>query len=103
MLTPLHDTIIITDMEFGAEYTTGGIYIPSQDGKVEGIRPRWGKVMFIGPEQTEIKVGQWICLEHGRWGRGVEYVDDNGEKVIIRVADKNAILLVSDEEPNGVL
>jgi co-chaperonin GroES (HSP10) len=103
MLQPLHDTIIISDMAFEEEYTQSGIYIPSQNGKVEGIKSRWGKVLFIGPEQFDVKVGQWICLEHGRWSRGIEYLDDNGEKIIIRKADNNAILLVSDEKPKGTV
>jgi co-chaperonin GroES (HSP10) len=102
-LRPLRDTIMIIDMEFGEETTSSGIIIQNLNGKVEGIKPRWGKVYAVGPEQTDIKVGQWLCLEHGRWSRGVTIEEDDGTKVTIRKADNNAILLISDEQPVGTL
>lgn len=102
-LHPLADTIIISDMEFGEEHSTSGLVIPSQNGKVEGIKSRWGQVYAIGPDQQDVTVGQWICLEHGRWSRGVEMIDDNGDTITIRRADNEAILLVSDTKPTGTI
>jgi co-chaperonin GroES (HSP10) len=102
-LRPLRDNIMIIDMEFEEEKTTSGIIIPSQNGKDEGIKPRWGKVYAIGPEQKDVKVGQWICLAHGRWSRGLTIEEDTGEKIVIRKADNDAILLVSDEKPTGTI
>jgi co-chaperonin GroES (HSP10) len=101
-LRPLHDSIIITDMEFGEERTTSGLYIPSQNGKVEGIKPRWGQVYAVGPDQTDIKVGDWICVEHGRWTRGIEIQDQSGNKITIRKVDNDCILLVSDVQPSDI-
>lgn len=66
------------------------------DSKSHGVRPRWARVYAIGPQQTEVQVGQWICVAHGRWTRGVKIEDDDGEQIIRRV-DNNDILLVSDE------
>jgi len=86
-------------MNFDARVTSGGIYIPTDDKKLEGIRPRWGKVYAVGPDQTEIKVGQWICITHGRWTRGVQIEDEESVKMIRRV-DLKDILLVSDEQPS---
>ena len=102
-IRPLHDNVMIVDMEFEEEVTTTGIIIPSQNGKEEGIRPRWGKVYAIGPDQKDVAVGQWICLAHGRWSRGVTITEDDGTKVTIRKADNDAILLVSDDKPTGTL
>ena len=73
-LIPIRDNILITDMEFGEEKTKGGIIIQSLDGKSEGIKHRWGRVWAIGPEQKDVKVGEWILLEHGRWTTGVNVV-----------------------------
>jgi len=98
-LRPLHDSVIVSDMNFDARVTSGGIYIPTDDKKLEGIRPRWGKVYAVGPDQTEIKVGQWICITHGRWTRGVQIEDEESVKMIRRV-DLKDILLVSDEQPS---
>jgi co-chaperonin GroES (HSP10) len=95
-LKPLHDNILVTEMNFTERFTSGGIVIVGDDGKASGIRPRWGKVWAIGPEQTDVKVGQYILVAHGRWTRGVKIEDDTGEFVVRRI-DNNDILLVSDE------
>lgn len=98
-LKPLNDNILVTDMNFDARVTAGGIVLPSDDGKSEGVRHRWARVWKIGPKQTDVKIGEWILLEHGRWTRGVKVLDDNGEEITIRRADVNAILAVTDENP----
>ena len=99
-LIPIRDNVLITDMEFGEQVSKGGIYIPSDDGKSEGVRHRWGRVWAIGPEQQDVKVGDWILLEHGRWTRGVTVVEEDGTEIVIRRADIKAILMVSDEKPS---
>ena len=73
--------------------------LPSDDGKSEGVRHRWGRVWAIGPAQKDVEVGEWILLEHGRWTRGVTVVDEKGDEIVIRRADINAILMVTDEDP----
>lgn len=98
-IAPLRDYVIVTDMNFGARVTSGGIYIHSDDRKMEGIRPRWAQVYAIGPEQKDVQVGQWICVAHGRWTRGVQIEDDESIKMIRRV-DCNDILIVADEKPS---
>ena len=92
----LGDTVIVSDMEFDQRISAGGILIPNDDMKNSGIRPRWGKVYAVGPEQKDIKVGQYIMVAHGRWTRGLKIEDDIGEKTIRKVDTKD-ILLVSDE------
>jgi len=98
-LKPLNDNILVTDMNFDHRVTAGGIVLPSDDGKSEGVRHRWARVWKVGPKQVDVKVGEWILLEHGRWTRGVKVLDSNGEEIIIRRADINAILMVTDENP----
>jgi len=99
-LKPIRDNIIITDMEFGETRTKGGLVLLSDDGKAEGVKHRWGRVWAIGPEQKDVSVGEWILLEHGRWTRGVTYVDEDGTEITIRRADVKAILAVADERPS---
>ena len=99
-IVPIRDNILVTDMNFDARVSAGGIVLPSDDGKSEGVRHRWGRVWAIGPQQKDVKVGEWILLEHGRWTRGINVVDENGDEIVIRRADINAILMVTDEEPN---
>ena len=98
-LQPLKDSVIVSDMVFDARITTGGIIIPNDNGKSLGIRPRWGQVYAVGPEQLDVKPGQWICIEHGRWTRGVDVEDESG-KVTLRRVDPKDIMMMSDEKPN---
>jgi hypothetical protein len=88
-------------MGFEEQTTASVIVIQSDDGKSHGVKPRWARVWAIGPEQTEVKLGEWIYIEHGRWTRGVK-VEENGEEIVIRRVDTDAILLQADEKPNDV-
>jgi len=98
-IRPLKDKVFVSDMNFDAQITAGGLYIPSSDGKAEGITPRWGKVYAIGPEQTEVKVGDWVMIEHGRWTRGVDVAVTEDTHFTVRMIDADAIMLVSEEKP----
>ena len=95
---PLGKHVIVSDMAFNERITHGGIIIPNDDKKSEGIRPRWAKVYALGPEfvSDEIQIGSWILISHGRWTRGIDIEDETGKKTLRRV-DTNDILLVSDE------
>ena len=99
---PLGAKVFVSDMEFGEQKSAGGIFIPSANGKAEGITPRWGRVWAIGPEQQDVNIGDWIYVEHGRWTRGITVEDQNGDEIIIRRVENKSILLQSDERPNDV-
>lgn len=92
----IKDHIIVADMDFGEQVTRGGIIRLEDDGKDTGIRPRWGKVYSVGPEQEDVKVGEWVLVAHGRWTRGMELVK-NDKTITLRRIDNNDILIVSDE------
>jgi co-chaperonin GroES (HSP10) len=98
-LRALKDTVLVTDMVFKERKLNSGLILPSDNGTSLGIRPRWGRVFAVGPEQTSVTVGQWICVAHGRWTRGVDIEDETGTNTIRKIDPKD-ILLVSDEEPN---
>ena len=97
-IKPLNDSVIVTDMTFDERFTTGGIVLLNDNGKSTGIRPRWGQVYAVGPEQQDVRVGQWVCVAHGRWTRGIDVEDETGKKTLRRV-DPNDLLIVSDEQP----
>lgn len=100
-IRPIREHILIRDMNFGEQKTLGGIILRSDDGKSEGVKPRWGRVFAIGPEQNSIKIGDWVLVEHGRWTRGVEVEEDDGSKFTMWRIDPEAILLTADEKPEG--
>jgi len=94
-LKPLHDHVIVMDMSF-KERIIGNIILPSDDGKSSGIRPRWAQVYAVGPEQHDIKVDEYVLVEHGRWTRGIEVEDETGRHMLRRV-DPTSIMMVSDQ------
>lgn len=100
-LQPLNDSVIVSDMVFDERISTGGIILVNDNGKSTGIRPRWGRVYAVGPDQHDIRVGTWICIEHGRWTRGIEVEDESGAQTLRRVDPKD-IMMESDELPADV-
>jgi co-chaperonin GroES (HSP10) len=100
-LKPLNDSVIVSDMVFDERISTGGIILVNDNGKSTGIRPRWGRVYAVGPDQHDIRVGTWICVEHGRWTRGIDIEDENGKQTLRRVDPKD-IMMESDELPDDV-
>ena len=97
-IKPLKNHVIVKDMNFGERQLSSGVFLLGDDGKTDGIRPRWSKVYAVGPEQSDVVPEQWVMVEHGRWTRGIE-VDINGDRMTLRRVDPDAIMLVSDEEP----
>jgi co-chaperonin GroES (HSP10) len=100
-IKPLHDSVIVTDMDFSGRQLQSGVILLGDDGKTDGIRPRWARVYACGPEQHSVSVGQWVLIEHGRWSRGLKIIKDEQE-TIIRRADPEAIIFVSDEKPDNI-
>ena len=96
-LKALHDHVIVSDMNFDQRITQSGLILPNDNGTTLGIRPRWGKIYAVGPLQKHVRPGQWICVAHGRWTRGLEIEDESGKRTIRRV-DPSDILLISDSE-----
>ena len=97
-LRALHDHVIVSEMTFDQRITSGGLILLNDNGTTLGIRPRWGQVYAVGPEQKDVQVGQWICVAHGRWTRGLDIEDESGKRTIRRI-DPEDILLISDTQP----
>lgn len=93
----LHDHVIVSEMSFDQRISQTGLILMNDNGTALGIRPRWGQVYAVGPAQKDVRVGQWICVAHGRWTRGLEIEDETGAKTIRRI-DPEDILLISDSE-----
>jgi co-chaperonin GroES (HSP10) len=98
-LRALHDHVLVSDMSFDQRITTGGIVLLNDDGRSAGIRPRWGRVYAVGPEQHDVQVGDWVLVAHGRWTRGFRIRDAQGVHVVRRV-DADDMMMVSDHCPS---
>ena len=98
-IKPLKKRVLVSDMQFGATKTKGGIILLDDDGTEAGIHLRWAKVYAVGDQQEDVKVGEWIMVAHGRWSRALK-VKKDGTELEVRMIDENDILLVTDEEPD---
>jgi hypothetical protein len=96
----LSKDILVVGMDMGAQKTSAGLIIQSDDGKAHGVKPRWAQVYKVGSEcGINVKEGQWILIEHGRWTRKIKIDDGEGEKEFQKVEVKS-IIAVADEKPN---
>lgn len=102
-INPINDNVLVTDMYFGEQKTSGGLIITNDDGNVRGIYPRWAKVYAKGPKNTDpFKVGDWILIEHGRWTRGFNMKEESKE-IEVRMVETSSILMYSEERPSDIL
>lgn len=100
-LQALSDSVLVEDMSFDERLSNSGIVLLNDNGKSSGIRPRWGRVYAVGPDQQDVNVGEWILVAHGRWTRGLDIEDDAG-KHTIRKIDPKDILISADDRPVDV-
>ena len=100
-IKPLKSRVLVSSCEIGARTTESWIHLLDDDGKEEGIRPRWFIVRAIGPEQKDVVPGQYILVSHGRWTWAATVHDKETDDLVqdIRMVDEKDILAVSDERP----
>ena len=92
--------VLVTDLERGSRIVKG-IIIPDDNGKSEGIRPRWGRIFSIGEGVQDIAVGQFILIENGRWTRMLKVRQEDGTYIQLwGVEYPKSVLLVSDTDPD---
>lgn len=88
--------VLVSDLDRGEQVLDSGIIIGNQDGKSSGIHSRWAKVYSVGADITDIKPGEWILVEHGRWSRTIVI---NGKELNL-VDYPKGVLAACDERPN---
>jgi co-chaperonin GroES (HSP10) len=95
----LKGKVLVTNLERGSRVLRG-IIVPDDNGKTEGIRPRWGQVYSVGEGVDDIEPGQWILIENGRWTRMLKVTDNDGKDVQLwGVEWPKSVLLVSNTDP----
>ncbi len=94
---------IFAVLQLGERVTAGGIVLRDDNGKDEGIRPRWAQIWKVADDVTDVKPGQWALCEHGRWTMRIRIKDDDGKEFEFVKLDPNGIMLVTDELPSDTL
>jgi len=100
-IRPLNDKILgrVSFDEYMSESGSGIVLSVNDNAKSSGIRPRWTKIWMVGDDIKDVKAGDWVLVEHGRWTFKSEIVDDDGKKIEFMRIDPAAIMMVSDERP----
>lgn len=95
----LHNKVLVSDLEHGVALSQGGVILPDDDMTERGIRERWAKVWAVGPEVSDLRPGQWVLLQHGRWSPRMTFSLPEGDVDLWRIDYPEAVLLVGDERP----
>ena len=99
-ITPLGNKVLGRMIDgFGNRKTAGGLIVQEAEGTSEAIRPRWFEVTAVGPDQMDIKQGQYVLVPHGRWSRGLDVEGTSRKEDYIFNIDVDAILGTREDNP----
>lgn len=106
-IKPLGDYVLLHNLETGDIKRKSGIII-ADDSKMSagerGIKNRWAQVFAVGPDQTDVKEGDWVLMEHGRWTEGQMFDPQDGtDPFKVWLADNNGMMAVSEEKPEEII
>ena len=96
---PIHDNVFVSDLDSGPHITAGGIIRPDDNMTATGVHPRWGCVWAVGPEIKDIKVGEWVLVEHARWTNSIDFELPSGTVRVWKIDWPNAVLLATPDDP----
>ena len=101
-IEPIHGGIFVTNFEVG-DHVVNGIRIQYEAYKRgKWIHPRWAQVCAVSKEEKNLKVGQWVLLQHGHWSTVMKM--KRGSKdfdcwYILPKCLREGVLAVSDTKP----
>jgi len=95
----LKANVFVTDLDRGPHLTAGGVFLPDDNFSERGVHPRWGQVRYVGPEVEDLKVGEWVYVEHARWTNEIELELPTGVVRMWRVEYPQSVLLAADDDP----
>lgn len=114
-LRPTHDGVFIdiVDRDVTTKDLGGGkvLHLLADDGfsgphnpmaqKHPGIRPRWARVLGVGPDvhEDDVTLGDLVLCDTLKWGRGFSLGRDGLQRVQIWRINVSDILLVNPDSP----
>lgn len=101
-IEPLKNWIIIDIEDRGGGETASGIILVDDDFKEWGIRPRWARVLAVGPKarEADIEPGGYVLVDHLDWSPKIgQGVDTNGKPVTMWGTHVEKVLGYDDTKP----
>jgi len=98
-ITPIREWIATKIVDSGFRVSGGGIIIPKDDMKQRGIRPRWAKVLAVGPDVNDlddITPGCFVLLEHLGWVKGMDIEVENDIITVHWTVPEKIVLVTND-------
>lgn len=92
-ITPLRDKIFGEILDVGEITTKAGVILQSDVGKES--RPRWFKVTAVGPKAMEVKEGDYVLVDTGRWSKTLKRLSDGVE---LRDIEYDGVLAVANKD-----
>jgi hypothetical protein len=88
--------VLVSNIKRG-ERKIGSIILANDNGTSAGIRARWAEVFDVGAGVDDIRVGEWILVNHGRWTRAVKVNPNTPDEFQVWQVDyPDGVLAVSD-------
>ena len=99
-LKPLPGRLYCKALETGLRTSAGGIVLTDDNSATSGaggVRPRWFQVVNVNIDTNldDIKIGDYVLVEHGRWSRRFSGTDIDNYSIV----EEKAVLLVSEDAP----
>ena len=99
-LKPLPGKLFCVSLEVGLRKSAGGIVLTDDNDMRagdRGIRPRWFKVINVNVDTNpdDIKIGDYVLVEHGRWSKRFTGTDIDNYSVV----EEKSVMLVSEDPP----
>ena len=86
---------LIADDSFGS-------HNPVTGGQHSGIRPRWARVLAVGPDVYDrVQIGDLVLCDYGKWSRGFPLGRDGLEVVRVWRIKVTDLLLVDSDAPGA--
>ena len=70
-----------------------GFILSNQDLQVQADRPRWARVVAIGPDVVDFNVGDLVLIEYGQWTTRVTFEKNDYWK-----SDQSKVIAIGDSE-----
>ncbi len=95
VLNACQGKVLVTELDIGEQVLESGIVLRDDNGTTRGVHSRWAKVYSVGDDITELKVGDWILIAHGRWSRTITV-----DEVSLNLVDyPKGVLAAAKERP----